>query len=92
MDYIRRHWKYTEAAPPQESGFLPEPEQIFNRIQSHSLCLSGMAFQDVWNIDLQRLNRCCIHVATPDKLIPFCSYYLTDMQGRRLRDRISLQS
>jgi 7,8-dihydro-6-hydroxymethylpterin dimethyltransferase len=44
-----------------------------------------MAFQDAWNIDLQRLQRCCVHVAMPGKkLVPFCAYYLTDSTGRRL--------
>jgi uncharacterized radical SAM superfamily Fe-S cluster-containing enzyme len=46
-----------------------------------------MAFQDVWNIDLDRLQRCCVHVATAqERLIPFCSYYMTDAYGRKLID------
>jgi uncharacterized radical SAM superfamily Fe-S cluster-containing enzyme len=46
-----------------------------------------MAFQDAWNIDLERLQRCCIHVVTAQqKLIPFCAYYLTDAGGRRFAD------
>jgi len=53
-----------------------------------SLAISGMAFQDVWNIDTARLKRCCIHVATPDsRLIPFCTYYLTSATGERLYRR-----
>ena len=32
------------------------------------------AFQDPWTLDVQRLKKCCIHVATDDKLIPFCAY------------------
>jgi uncharacterized radical SAM superfamily Fe-S cluster-containing enzyme len=61
---------------------------LFERIQSHSLCISGMAFQDAWNIDLERLRRCCIHVITAEeKLIPFCAYYLTDSRGRRLQEQ-----
>ena len=84
-NYVRRHWKYypsdTNAAaeePPSEDGF--------ERILSHSLCISGMAFQDAWNIDLERLRRCCIHVVTEQQtLIPFCAYYLTDSSGRRLK-------
>ena len=88
MAYVRRHWRYTEPDPVSEDiSVIPDPQQLFSRIKSHSLCISGMAFQDAWNIDLQRLNRCCIHVITPDKLIPFCSYYLTDSHGRRLWDR-----
>jgi 7,8-dihydro-6-hydroxymethylpterin dimethyltransferase len=44
-----------------------------------------MAFQDAWNIDLERLQRCCVHVATPQKnLIPFCAYYMTDSKGERM--------
>jgi len=80
-DYVRRHWKYHEPAP-EESGNLME------RARSHSFCISGMAFQDAWNIDLDRLRRCCVHVITPGgKLIPFCTYYMTDSSGRRLVER-----
>lgn len=44
-----------------------------------------MAFQDVWNIDLERLQRCCVHVVTLDKkLVPFCAYYMTGSTGRRI--------
>jgi hypothetical protein len=44
-----------------------------------------MAFQDAWNIDLERLKRCCVHVITPGKkLVPFCAYYLTSATGQRL--------
>jgi hypothetical protein len=76
-DYIRRHWIYREP--------VQEPAGLLERAKSHALCISGMAFQDAWNIDLQRLKRCCIHVVTTDrKLIPFCAYYLTGSAGQRL--------
>ena len=43
-----------------------------------SFSISAMAFQDVWNLDLERLRDCCIHVMSPDgRLIPFCAYNLT---------------
>ncbi len=49
------------------------------------LAISGMAFQDIWNVDTARLKKCCVHVATPNsRLIPFCSYYLTSTTGKRL--------
>jgi 7,8-dihydro-6-hydroxymethylpterin dimethyltransferase len=76
-NYVRRHWRYHEPAP--------DSKEILERAQSHTLCISGMAFQDAWNIDLQRLKRCCIHVVSPrQKVIPFCSYYITDSSGKRL--------
>jgi len=34
-----------------------------------------MHFQDVWNMDLDRVQKCAIHYATPDgKLRCFCTY------------------
>jgi 7,8-dihydro-6-hydroxymethylpterin dimethyltransferase len=97
-EYIRRHWQYNEPISKSVANCCePEPERwadsshnLFDRIQSHSLCISGMAFQDAWNIDLERLQRCCVHVATSQrKLIPFCAYYMTDSTGRRLMDRLA---
>jgi uncharacterized radical SAM superfamily Fe-S cluster-containing enzyme len=44
-----------------------------------------MAFQDAWNLDLERLRGCCIHVVAPDgRLVPFCAYNLTSSEGRAL--------
>jgi len=75
---VQRHWKYREPAGPSED--------LFERAKTHTLCISGMAFQDAWNIDLERLRRCCVHVVTPEgKLVPFCAYYLTGSDGRRLK-------
>jgi len=55
---------------------------FLERKRTHSFCVSGMAFQDAWTLDLERLRDCCIHVASPDgRLVPFCAYNLTDRQG-----------
>lgn len=61
------------------------PDDFLTWVQAHSLTISAMPFQDVWNIDLERLKGCCIHVVTSDhRLIPFCAYYLTSQTGVRL--------
>lgn len=40
-----------------------------------SLFLGIMHFQDLYNLDLDRIKHCGIHYATPDgKIIPFCTY------------------
>jgi len=40
-----------------------------------ALLLSCMHFMDVYNFDLDRVERCGIHYAVPDgRIIPFCSY------------------
>ena len=42
----------------------------------HRVVMIGiMHFQDVWNMDLDRIQRCAIHYATPDgKVRSFCTY------------------
>lgn len=60
-------------------------DAILGYIRSNSFCVSAMAFQDAWNIDLGRVRDCCVHVVNPQgKLIPFCMYNLTDSSGRAL--------
>lgn len=60
-------------------------DMFLNRLKTHMFSISCMAFQDVWNLDLERVRDCCIHVLSPDGgLIPFCMYNLTDVQGRSL--------
>ncbi len=60
-------------------------DSFLNRVDRYSLCISGMAFQDAWNLDLERLRECFIHVVSPDsRVIPFCAYNLTDKNGKPL--------
>ncbi|MGD1003870.1 MAG: tetraether lipid synthase Tes [Methanoregulaceae archaeon] len=41
----------------------------------NALFIGTMHFMDRYNYDLERVQRCCIHYATPDgRLIPFCTY------------------
>jgi uncharacterized radical SAM superfamily Fe-S cluster-containing enzyme len=57
--------------------------------RSNTFAISAMAFQDVWSLDLERVQECCIHVAAPDgRMIPFCLHNLTSRGGTPLyRDR-----
>ena len=53
-----------------------------------SFTVSGMVFQDAWNLDLDRLRRC--HICEVDSergMVPFCAYNLTDSAGRALYRR-----
>lgn len=60
-------------------------DTFLDRAKTHTFCVSGMAFQDAWTLDLERLRDCCIHVMSPDgRLIPFCAYNLTSRRGRTL--------
>lgn len=56
-----------------------------DRAKTHYLTVSAMAFQDVWTGEVERWERCCIHVVTLDgKLIPFCLFNVTSKDGMSL--------
>jgi len=60
-------------------------DDFISRARTHTFSISAMAFQDVWNVDLERVRDCCIHVMAPNcHLVPFCAYNLTDVQGHAL--------
>jgi len=55
---------------------------------TRSFTISAMAFQDVENLDLERLKGCCISVISADgMLVPFCAYNLTSREGEKLYRR-----
>lgn len=58
---------------------------LIERASKYYLTVSVMAFQDVWNIELERVQECCIHVVTPDRrLIPFCLFNVSGINGKTL--------
>ena len=60
-------------------------DDFIRRARTHTFSVSAMAFQDAWNLAIDRVRDCCIHVMSPDgRLIPFCLYNLTAADGRRL--------
>jgi len=51
-----------------------EKEQL-SEIAWRTIMVGAMHFQDLYNYDIERVSRCCIHYAVPDgRIIPFCSY------------------
>jgi 7,8-dihydro-6-hydroxymethylpterin dimethyltransferase len=58
---------------------------FLERVRTKMLSVSCMAFQDAWNLDLERVRDCCIHVVAPDgRMVPFCLYNLTSVTGSGL--------
>jgi len=96
--FVAQRWSSSEqsacATTPQDGAAccgtmnVDSMDEFLNRVDRYSLCVSGMAFQDAWNLDLERLRECFIHVVSPDRrVIPFCAYNLTDKQGKSLYRR-----
>ncbi len=63
-------------------------DQFLTRVLEYTLAISGMAFQDAWSLDLERLRECKVHVFSADRrIIPFCAYNLTAQNGVSLYRR-----
>lgn len=57
------------------SVFLNGTRESLIEFHNNALFIGAMHFQDLYNMDLERLQRCGIHYATPDgRIIPFCAY------------------
>ncbi len=83
ITFTNRFWRMGKVDPC--GGQCSPLSRVATRLKNYTLSITGMSFQDVWNIDLQRLKGCCVHVATPQgERIPLCAYYLTSATGRRL--------
>ncbi len=69
-------------------GALAETSSLdafLEQARLRTFTVSGMIFQDAWNLDLDRLRRC--HICEVDSrygMVPFCAYNLTDSEGRSL--------
>ena len=87
-EFVAEHW--SAPAPLTDLPIFGGPslgewDVFLERKRTHTFCVSGMAFQDAWTLDLDRLRDCYIHTASLDgRLVPFCAYNLTDRQGRSL--------
>jgi uncharacterized radical SAM superfamily Fe-S cluster-containing enzyme len=75
----------SEPGPSWRDAGSETLDGFLERVKTRMLSVSCMAFQDAWSLDLERARECCIHVAAPDgRMIPFCLYNLTSVNGRRL--------
>lgn len=85
-EFVAAHWSTPAAGLSVLGGpSFGEWDVFLERKRTHTFCVSGMAFQDAWNLDLERLRDCYIHTASPDgRLVPFCAYNLTNREGKAL--------
>ena len=85
---------HEETSPPNSNADPSVPEycdmtysldHFLHKILENTFTVSGMLFQDAWNLDLDRLRRCYLCEAdTEQGMVPFCAYNLTDSSGKAL--------
>ncbi len=88
-DFVAKAWSAPHETTIAANGpSFGEWDVFLERMRTHQFCISGMAFQDAWTLDLDRLRDCHIHIAEDDgACYPFCAYNLTDRHGRSLYRR-----
>ncbi len=83
-DFVSQQWS-GKAAGCDGDEATSSLDAFLQQTVENTFTVSGMVFQDAYNLDLDRLRRCYIcEVDTERGMVPFCAYNLTDNQGRAL--------
>ncbi|MBN2049137.1 MAG: radical SAM protein [Spirochaetales bacterium] len=89
-DYVATRWvlpggKAGCCCGSSEVSGLTGWDEFLSRFRESLFTITGMAFQDAWTVDLERLSRCKVFVLSEGrKLIPFCAWNLTSTEGRSI--------
>jgi 7,8-dihydro-6-hydroxymethylpterin dimethyltransferase len=79
-EYIGRRWQRSagaaaDAAESAEAG--DDFDQFLSEARIRAFTVTAMAFQDAYNLDIERLRQCSLHVYDEGRIVPFCARYLT---------------
>lgn len=87
---VIRSWQGKEVSENKETKIqgLEAFDDFIEKAKRQTFSITCMTFQDVHTLDLQRLQQCCIHIYSfsnaQHRLIPFCAYNLTSLEGKSL--------
>ena len=83
-DFVSQQWS-GKAAGCDGDEATSSLDEFLQKTVENTFTVSGMVFQDAYNLDLDRLRRCYIcEVDTENGMVPFCAYNLTDIHGHAL--------
>ena len=91
-EFVAKQWSgsgsKTEFAADGDMTETSALDEFLEQARLNTFAVSGMLFQDAYNLDLERLKRCYIcEVDSRYGMVPFCAYNLTDSAGRSLYRR-----
>ena len=82
--YVAGNWKLHNLSE-RKYNIGDSWDKLLQEIKSKTFSISAMAFQDAYNVDIERIKDCCIHIVSKDgNLIPFCMYNITNTSGKSL--------
>lgn len=80
-DFVLNKWDVCPVGHRRDWSRYKSSKEIINLIdfleyyKQNAFTVTGMAFQDVMNLDAERVKRCRVQVLSEDdRLIPFCAY------------------
>ncbi|MDR1471159.1 MAG: radical SAM protein [Synergistaceae bacterium] len=78
-DFVGRRWERASSCCGNDGARedLESLDGFLGRLVSHSFTITSMAFQDCYNIDIERLRRCSMHVYANGRTIPLCARYIS---------------
>ena len=83
-DFVSQQWSGKAVGCDGDSD-TSSLDAFLRQTVENTFTVSGMVFQDAYNLDLARLRRCYIcEVDTERGMVPFCAYNLTDINGKAL--------
>lgn len=82
-EFTNLHWRMNTTEKKQNLT-NSQISKFVKRLKEYTLTITGMGFQDVWNIDIKRLKGCCVHVISGSQAVPLCAFHLTSSSGKRL--------
>ncbi|QEM67022.1 radical SAM protein [Geobacter sp. FeAm09] len=83
MITTKEYVEHFDPASPQGSVLPDIADKMFPEL-GPGLSIVVMSYMDAMNMDLKRLKECSMTVAGPNgELIPFCSYQLTNIHGKK---------
>ena len=83
MISVKEYMERFDPASPQGSVLPDIADAMFPELDP-GLSIVVMSYMDAMNMDLKRLKECSMTVAGPGgELIPFCSYQLTNIHGKK---------
>lgn len=69
----------------QGSTFVDVAKRKYHGMVPRGMPILIMCFMDAWTFDVHKVQRCNLGISTADgRMVPFCSYHLTDTSGNRL--------
>ena len=83
-EYVGSRWQRGECCSSEDEVDLNTLEGFAKRGKAYGFTITAMVFQDAWNLDLNRLRYCSLHVYREGRHVPLCANYLTSVHGEKL--------